>query len=169
MISNQDKISIILTFLMGLFAGGYLYLTGFATTFEPPEASEADVYTQFVITAESYGECENDDTCLSFQVLQNGSFRAIYDGLAEAGPKDGRIPLSMRGDLYDTLTSTALASAARTSTQANCHYVGTNYRFEITRDEVEYMIDTCSSSISYESAEWAVLANLWNYMGNLEW
>lgn len=169
MISAQDKISIILTFLMGLVAGGYLYLTGFATTFEPPEASVADVYTQFVITAESYGQCENDDTCLSFQVLQNGSFRAIYDGQADAGPKDGRIPLSMRGDLYDTLTPAVLASASRTSARANCQYEGTNYRFEITRDEVEYVVDTCSSAISYESEEWAVLAKLWNYMGNLEW
>jgi hypothetical protein len=169
MISAQDKISIILTFLMGVVAGGYLYLTGFATTFEPPEASVADVYTQFVITAESYGQCESDDTCLSFQVLQNGSFRAIYDGLGETTSKDGRIPLSLRGDLYDTLTPTSLALASKTLTKANCQYEGTNYRFEVTRDEVEYVINTCSSAISYESEEWAVLAKLWNHMGNLEW
>jgi hypothetical protein len=169
MISRQDKISIILTFFMGVFAGGYLYLTGFATTFEPPEASEADIYTQFVITAESYGGCENDDTCLSFQVLENGSFRAIYDGIGDGTPKDGRIPSSLRGDLYDTLTAGVLVPASKTVTKNKCQYEGTNYLFEITRDEVVYVIDTCTSAISYDSDEWKVLAKLWNYMGNLEW
>lgn len=169
MISGQDKISILLTFFVGMFAGGYLYLTGFATTFEPPEASEANIYTQFVITAESYGDCVNDKTCLSFQVLENGTFRAVHDGLGDQKTEEGRIALSLRSDLKTALTPATLAEIARETGRVNCRYEGTNYRFTITRDEVEYTVDTCTSAIDYEDESWLVLAKLWNYVGTLDW
>ena len=48
---HQDKISILITFAVGLAAGMYLYLTGFATTFKLPEVTTENVYTEFVVTA----------------------------------------------------------------------------------------------------------------------
>jgi hypothetical protein len=169
MISGQDKISIVFTFIVGLFAGCYLYLTGFATTFEPPEASTNDVYTQFVITGESYGECSDTETCLAFQLLENGSFRAIYEGMGEQQTKDSRIPWSLRGDLSSLLTTTYLDEAEESSLSAECRYQGTNYRFEITREGEVFLLDTCSSAIDYESLEWRALATLWNHMSELGW
>ncbi len=169
MITFQNKIVILFTFATGLFVGGYLYLTGFATTFEPPEADEKDIYTEFVITAESYGTCSNDGTCLSFQVLENGSYRAVLNSKPEKRTKEAKIPYVLRKNLYSTLTSSSLEKIKEKGGVSVCHYEGTNYRFKITRNQIEYIIDTCTSAISYGGTEWKTLAKLWNYMSNLKW
>lgn len=168
MLPHQYRVSIALTFAMGMFAGAYLYLTGFATTFEPPEASEANVYTEFVITAESYGECELKKECLSFQVLESGIFRAIMGFRGESLIKEERIPQSLRSELDEILTATTLTLESEVS-NLGCRYEDTNYRFRVTRDEVEYIIDTCGSAIDYDGSAWKILAKLWNHMASLEW
>ncbi len=169
MITYQDKITILLTFITGIFIGGYLYLTGFATTFLPPEAGESNVYTEFVITAESYGSCALDKTCLSFQVLESGVYRAIRDTVDGQVSKDARIPFGLKKELYTVLVPTELTLLSKKLSVPGCQYEGTNYRFKVTRDQIEYVIDTCQTAISYESSEWKVLAKLWNYMGSLNW
>ena len=72
--TSQDRISIIVTFVFGLLAGSYIYVTGFATTFSPPEAAPEDIYSGLLITGEGYGECEQNNTCFSFQLLENGDY-----------------------------------------------------------------------------------------------
>jgi hypothetical protein len=171
--THQDKISIILTFIVGLFAGAYLYVTGFATTFEPPEASSENIYTQFVITGESYGVCETENTCLSFQVLENGAYRALLETRDAKTPltKEGSIPWSLKRDLADTLTKEVLVLESRFRPLPECKYgaEADNYRFYITRDQVSYTIDTCNSFVDYEGVAWLTLAKLWNHFGSVKW
>jgi hypothetical protein len=168
MISRQEKMSFLATFLMGLFAGGYLYLTGFATTFEPPEANDENIYTEFVITATTYGQCEADGNCLSFQVLENGTFRAILEYEGQKLNKEERIPFSIRTDLRDELTGTVLALDSEIGGEG-CRYEGSNYRFSVTRDGARYDIDTCETLINYEGKGWPALSKLWNHVSTLDW
>lgn len=169
---HQDKISILITFAVGLAAGMYLYLTGFATTFKLPEVTTENVYTEFVVTAENYGACRDERTCLTFQVLENGTYRALYDDPlgGETIVKEGRIPRSIRKELIRSLTTEQLLSDTRTWSVPDCRNgaLGTNHKFRITRDEVNYEIDTCQSVIDYEGPGWKSLAKLWNYFAALE-
>lgn len=169
MITRQDTVSIVITFAVGLFAGAYLYLTGFATTFEPPQAGESNVYTEFVITAEAYGACDDEHACLAFQVLENGAYRAILKADTQTYTKEARIPYAIQRELQSLLTPAALVDLSKPQPAPVCAYTGTNYRFKITRNEVEYVIDTCASAIVYESASWRALAKLWNYMSSVTW
>jgi len=169
---HQDKISILITFLVGFMAGMYLYLTGFATTFKLPEVTTENVYKEFVITAEAYGACRADNNCLTFQVLENGTYRALFDDPrgGETIVKEGRIPRSVRKELMSALSTEQLLSDTRTWAVPDCRYGadGTNYKFRVTRDEVNYEMDTCLSVINYEGPGWLSLAKLWNYFAALE-
>lgn len=164
----QDKITILFTLVVGFFAGVYLYLTGFATTFEPPEVSTDNIYEGFVITAESYGVCSEFEDCLSFQVLENGMFRAILEDGDNELTKEARIPLSLRRELKNALTAPVLLRESE-KIEEDCRYEDDNYRFSITRDGRSYVLDTCHTDINYDGEAWQSLGSLWNYMANLTW
>ncbi len=166
--TGQDWISISFTFVVGFFAGIYLYLTGFATTFEPPTVSENNIYEGFVITAESYGVCQEFDDCLSFQVLENGMYRAILQDGEEQYVNEDKIPLSLRTALKNNLNAVSLTRESE-SRSGGCYYEDDNYRFNITRDGVSYTLDTCNTSINYEGEAWESLSSLWNYVVNTGW
>lgn len=164
--SHQDKISILITFIVGLLAGGYLYLTGFATTFKLPEVTTDDVYSEFVIIGESYGACKQDGNCLSFQLLESGKYRALYgDGSDGVITHEASIPYSLRRTLKSNLTPTLLTLDSRLAPTVVCQFgnEGTNYRFRISRDEVSYVLDTCLTDIDYNGLPWQTLLKLWNY------
>lgn len=169
--AHQDKISILITFIVGLLAGGYLYLTGFATTFKLPEATTDDVYAEFVIVGESYGACKEMGNCLSFQLLENGSYRALYgDGGDDVTTHEARIPFSLRRELKENLTSTLLTLDSKMSEVPICQFgnEGTNFRFRISRDEVNYVLDTCLTDIDYDGLPWQTLVKLWEHFANVE-
>ncbi len=167
---NQDVISIIITFAIGVFAGGYLYLVGFATTFNLPEASTEAIYTKLVIVGESYGECEEDNRCLSFQVLEDGTYRALFDNLdgGEKLVREGTVSSSLMRELKSTLITSTLQAESKILNTPNCYYGSdsTNFRFKVTLDANEYPLDTCLSNINFEGKAWIVLSELWSYVIN---
>ncbi len=170
MLSKQDKLSILITFTVGLFAGVYLYVAGFATTFNLPEVSTGDIYTEFVLIGEGYGACELDNTCLSFQLLENGSYRALYDAAdGTTVVKEAVIPRALRRELTNALTANALTVESDLIARP-CRFGddGTNYRFEITKEGTEYSLDTCRTALDYEGVVWKALAKLWNHLATVE-
>ena len=169
--SHQDKLSILITFIIGILAGGYLYLTGFATTFKLPEATTDDVYAEFVIIGESYGACKQTGDCLSFQLLENGKYRALFgDGSREAVTHEASIPFSLRRELKANLTPTQLTLESRLLNNSVCQFgnEGTNYRFRISRDEVSYVLDTCLTDVDYNGLPWQTLVKLWNHFTTVD-
>ena len=166
----QDKLSILITFVIGMFAGSYLYLAGFATTFNLPEASTKDVYTKLVIVGDSYGECKEDRTCLSFQVLEDGSYRALFDNQdgGDAVIKEGSLSSSLRRELNTVLNVNNLQANSKILSTPDCHYGtdSTNFRFKVTLDSNDYPLDSCLSSINYEGSTWKVLTKLWEYISS---
>ena len=170
MLSKQDKLSILITFAVGFFAGIYLYVAGFATTFVLPEVTTDDVYAGFVIEGEGYGACETDNTCLSFQLLESGAYRGLYDGIdGETVVKEGVIPRALRRELLEALTPTQMAIESRENL-GSCRFStdATNYRFEVTSEGKEYVLDTCTSALDYTGQIWTTLAKLWNYLATVE-
>ena len=170
MLSRQDRLSILITFTVGLFAGVYLYVAGFATTFVLPEVGTNDVYSEFVLIGEGYGACELDNTCLSFQLLENGSYRALYDAAdGSTVVKEGVIPRTLRRELVNALTPEGMVIESDLIARP-CQFGddGTNYRFEITKEGTEYSLDTCRTALDYEGPIWTALAKLWNHLATVE-
>ncbi|HMO78388.1 MAG TPA: hypothetical protein PKD95_04295 [Candidatus Paceibacterota bacterium] len=169
--AHQDKVSILITFIIGIIAGGYLYLTGFATTFKLPEVTTDDVYEEFVIIGESYGACSQTGDCFSFQLLENGKYRALYnDRTEDTIVKEGSIPFSLRRALKSNLTPTYLTLDSRLTTAPACQIgdVSFNYRFRISRDQVSYVLDTCLTDIDYSGLPWQTLIQLWDHFSQIK-
>ncbi len=170
--TSQDKISIAVTFVFGLLAGSYVYVTGFATTFNPPEAAPEAIYSGLIIRGEGYGECEQSNTCLAFQVLENGDYRALFDdaGDGNSAAKEGSIPRALRNQLRAALVTEALVADSKIRNTSDCKYgsEGTNYKFQITLDRQDYVLDTCQTTIDYDGSVWASLTQLWNYFTTLK-
>lgn len=163
----QDRISLSITFVVGFLVGAYLYTTGFATTFKLPEANEAGVYTGFVLVGEAYGACREEQSCVTFQVLENGVYRAIFDTDSKGNKqvvREGRLPRHIRQTLKRELTAEGLASQSQVLAQSTCAFEGTNYRFQITLEQLEYELDTCQSAVAYDSSSWRSLTEVYNYI-----
>jgi len=162
----QDRLSILLTFGIGVIVGGYLYLSGFSTTFKLPDAPTESQYGGLVVVAESYGDCLLDFSCISVQVLNDRSYRVLYD-TAASGERDvtktGNIPRAQSRALQFALTPAILEVESQLAEVYTCRYEGTNYRFRISLEGQGYLIDTCSSNVNYDGVVWQNLSALWNY------
>ncbi len=161
--THQDKISVLITFVIGVLIGGYLYLTGFATTFLIPSVDEVDVYEQLVITGDSYGECALDNGCLSFQVLGDRSYRAVFDSTGEQRVVSGTISRALWRDITATLDPVVMDRQAMPLPERECSYGAeeTNFRFSVSLSGVTYRFDTCTTALEYQSEFWTALKQLW--------
>jgi hypothetical protein len=164
MITHQDKISILLTFSVGFVAGVYFYFTGISFEFTS-DIPEEDFYEDFVVEGQAYGICEIKG-CLSFQLLADGSYRLILPN-SNSGEitKNGVINLALRNELMKNLDDKSLTKQSKTSLSNNCASDddGTDYNFVIIKNKKEYELDTCGTSIDFDSQSWLSLAKLWNY------
>lgn len=157
--TGQDKISILVTFVIGGFVGAYVYVAGFAPTYRLPEAVTQDRYTDLVIVADSYGACAETESCLSFQLLQDGSYRALYG--VPATSYEGTIPRAQRRQLGEIVATSTLAEVGADNL-VECYFGDddTNLRFIITVAGENFLIDSCISDLDYEGALWQSLYKL---------
>lgn len=161
--THQDKISILVTFVVGMLVGSYLYVTGFAPTYRLPEADQVSAYDGFVIIGDSFGGCEVTNSCISFQLFQNGTYRVIYKRDGKSVEKTSSIPRSLRQELVTALEPAALTRDSKPLLLLNCAFgeEATNFRFTITSNKESYLLDTCATSIAYTEPLWSALANAW--------
>lgn len=169
---NQDILSILITFTVGFFGGAYLYVVGFAPTFKLPDADTSAVYNDMIIVGESFGECEELNSCLSFQLLKDGSYRVLFENTdgGEQIAKEGTVPNSIKKELDRILLIGTLQKEAREMEDPFCRFGEdkTNFFFHITLDDIKYTLNTCSNDIDYEGPAWATLTKLWNYLADLK-
>lgn len=165
---RQDLISIMITFILGIGAGFYFYLTGY--TFEFSDVPKEDNYADFSIEGEAYGGCKVGG-CMSFQVLADGSYRVLLTK-SEVGEvvKEGVISKSLKNELVKNLSTKTLNQQSQKRPLAKCasDEDGIDYNFRITRADEDYVLDTCKNAIVYESEGWKSLGKLWKYLENLE-
>jgi hypothetical protein len=162
--THQDRFSIIITFVIGIFVGGYLYLTGFLPTYHLPEAMTQDAYEGLVLIADSYGACQVEDTCLSFQLLPDRSFTAVVGvGSASYTRKDD-VSRGGMSSFLKAVSPAALSTNSQPLAEYSCRYNGpeaTNFRFQVTYGGKNYVIDTCQSQIDYQGALWLSLVGIY--------
>ena len=162
---KSDIISILLTLLVGLFSGAYLYLTGFAPIESEVVVPDAEEISQFVIIGDVYGGCR--DACPSFQLVGDGSYRFLYAPSigAEKVLRQGKIPYELNKRLRSVLTESELSKQSQTIQPATCNsYVdGIDVVYEITLNSKTYTVNSCGTAADGESELWVTLSQLWSF------
>ncbi len=161
----KDAPSIIITFVVGFMAGGYLYLTNFAPLANELTAPDLEDISELSIVSEVYGGCR--DACPSFQVVKDGSYRYLFTPAAgqEQIIREGTLPFQLRRELNVEITPAVLKVQSRPIQPSICNSYtdGIDIKYEITLDGVEYVIDSCGTAVDGESDLWQTLSDVWNY------
>lgn len=166
---KQDILSILITLAVGLFAGAYFYLTGFAGVVADMSVPERIAISEFTIVGDVYGGCM--DACPSFQVVNNGSYRYFYtpEAGAEQILRQGTLPLDLQRQLKLILTKGTLAVEARQIEPSFCNsYVdGIDILYEVTLNSEKFILDSCGTSVIPEGSLWNTLSSIWSYFETL--
>lgn len=172
-IKKQDLVSIMITAIVGFFAGIFMFVS-YANSIAVPIVA-GDVPTQaetqeFSIIGEAYGACE--ENCPSFQLLENGSYRYRFLAVREepAVIREGTLPLSLQSDLRDQLELSVLQAQSEIEERTTCSSEsgGVDFRYEITFEGEEYILDSCTSAIDDGSDLWIALTAIWNYLQTVQ-
>jgi hypothetical protein len=169
-IKSQDKVILISAFAIGIFAGAYLFLMGYAPVFGSSKVPSQPAMTKFTIESDSYGG-SGEGIPPSFQILSDGTYRYIpqTDAMATsaiAGLKQGNIPDSLMKSLRKKLTTTNLTLASRAVTPNQCASMagGFDYHYRISVSGAEFTLDTCSTALTPDSDAGIVLQQVWEYL-----
>lgn len=169
--TKQDILIMIVTFIVAVCAGFYLYLTAFAPQFEDLTGQTEEVYEDFVIEGSQYGGDRMGGSAPSFQVLKNGTYRYLpYTAEGEvAEAKEGTVPRSLLTEIKNILTADSLESASTIVTRGDCmSYVdGIDYAYAVTLRGESYTLDTCTTNLKSDGSMALALDKLWNYFANL--
>ena len=167
---KQDLVSVLLTFTVGVIAGGYLYLIGFAPQFIPTGVPGSQAYDELTITGEQYGGCQMTRACPSFQIRADGSYRYAQGSTADerVSVREGRLPNSLRRDVLDVMRTPLLEESAEPVERDACpsYADGADARYDVSKDGERYRLDTCHTALSPDTEPGRTLAKLWNYFRN---
>lgn len=170
--TRQDILIMIVTFVVGVSAGFYLYMTAFAPQFEEFSGQTEEVYEDFVLEGAQYGGDRMGGTSPSFQILENGSFRYLpYTQQGEiTDAKEGVVPRALLNDIKKLMTVENLVTASAIVTRGDCvSYVdGLDYAYTVTLDGVNFNLDTCTTNLKSEGSMQIALDKIWNYFETIE-
>ncbi|MCA9358946.1 hypothetical protein KC926_01940 [Candidatus Kaiserbacteria bacterium] len=163
---KQDILSIFITGTVGFMIGAYLYLTQFAGFWEKDVVPTESSFAEFSVTGEMYGGCRN--SCSSFQILKNGTYRYLYSPTVGADPvvRQGNLPIALKRDLSKSLLKSELVAQSKATNPKSCnsHSDGIDARYTITVDGKEYLIDSCGTAVDGEGAIWLAFNEIWKYL-----
>ncbi|MFT7644772.1 MAG: hypothetical protein ACI9BF_000429 [Candidatus Paceibacteria bacterium] len=166
---KADLMSILITFLVGAFAGLYLYVTYFAQVLTNIYIPDIGKVSELSIVGEVYGGCRN--TCPSFQVTNDGSYRYLYT--PEVGQSQlfhqGVLPSKLYRQLLSELVKQTLVEQSKVKNPTNCNsYVdGNDVKYEIIIDREVYILDSCETEADLDSQLWITLHEVWEYYFSL--
>lgn len=166
---KQELLSILITFVVGFFAGGYLYVNHFLPMVQPEGVGTREEQGAFEITSQAYGSCGSD--CPAFRVASDGSFRYQYSEAVGAEPtlESGRLPRSLRRELAREITTQAIAIQTTEVGSANCasNTNGIDIRYDIMIGGATYRLDSCRTAVDFDSDAWQTLNDVWAYFTEL--
>ena len=139
---------LIATFIVGFFAGVYLYFF----TRQPIEPKPEDGTARgFEITGDQYGGCQLVGSCPSYRIEENGRYTYISGvGTDETSRFEDRISESRVKDLAELLRRTDLESIEDSEFSGTCPaaFDGPAYRYEIRTEGVTHVVDTCVEDVN---------------------
>ena len=160
---SKTWITLGLTFVTGVFAGMFLYVT----TYAPQYAEQGPKTESLSITGSMYGGCDDRGTCPSFHLSNNGAYQYLSDG--DGSKETGKIPVEVLTQLKDAITASDLQtfSKARAIRNDCVSYVDDiDYTYSIAIQNKRYEIDTCKTNFSHQTSLQKAFVELWIYMDN---
>jgi hypothetical protein len=167
-IKRQDKLTVLSALLIGIIAGSYLYLVGFAPEFQSGQGVEdQDDTVDFMIVGEMYGGMRAGIPP-SFQLDGDGSYRYVPfsdDSEVPSEAIEGALPRTLLRDLKIALDEQTLEAAARPVTLEVCAQMvdGIDYKYVVIRNDVEYELDTCGTDFQSDSPAGVSLMAVWDH------
>jgi hypothetical protein len=162
----QEKILLVTTFIIGMVAGWYLYITAFVPHFNQYVGQTEAVYEDLVVVGDQHGG-RRTGMAPSFQVLKDGSFNYVTQG---TDGREGSVPGSIWNGVKSALTRAKVVDLARPVSGEACasDADGIDYTYTVTLQGKDYVLDTCSSNLAHDAATKAALDKLWNYFATLQ-
>ena len=150
--TKSDWLLFPFSFLIGILAGGFLYLTVFVPEFmENQDLDELleDVGDGPEVTGRVYGSCSMLDECWSFRLSSNGEYEYFQTQTNESEPGTGHLSYKLRRELSETIAGVDLTQLSE-PVDKNCSHLadGLDYTFYITHQDVRYLLDTCDSQLT---------------------
>lgn len=165
----KTKVLLISTFLMGVVAGGYFYLTVFAPEYNDVLSSGDTLSANdLVIEGEMYGGCSEADACASFRLVDGKRYE--YRSFPDADMKKGTLSNGIADPIRAAIADADLERLSENVSSAECaSYVdGVDYRYTVFRGGNSYVLDTCGTRFSAELSFQEVFVDAWYAMEHPE-
>ena len=167
---KDDLISIIITIIVGLVGGAYLYVAHFTRLYGNDGVDTQAEQAQFSLMGEAYGSCGTN--CPAFQVKNDGSYRYRYYTEVNQPPtvREGTLPLSEQRTLKRALDEAALSKQSETVSPGTCNSAtgGIDIRYAVTYKSQQYRIDSCGTAVDSEGDIWKAFSIIWQYLQTVE-
>ena len=164
---SQDVLLLITTCVMGFVFGMYAFFTGYSPMARVVETQVEEWTGELVIVGEAYGGCSRLDTCPTFRIASNGSYRYFYypSGARDAVLREGEISRTQLAALRRVASEDDLQVSSRPTNPAFCESYtdGIDVRYVVTRDGVDYRLDSCGTDVQSDGELWQTLSQLWTY------
>ena len=162
---KHDILSILITFSAGAIVGVYLYTTGLPMIMSDRSVPDVEEMYEFSIVGEFYGGCGT--TCPSFQVVGDGSYRYFYtpEATGQELLSEGILPFKIRQNLNKAISEKSLTVQSEQIERENCvsYADGSDLKYVVTLDNVEYDIDSCYTAVDGQGELWVALSEMWSY------
>jgi hypothetical protein len=156
------------SFLMGLCAGVFLYLTVFAPEYKAIlDAPKSTLSSgEDTIEGSMYGGCERADACASFTLSSNRSYQYLATPQSEV--QTGKIARELGESLFGELSEATLQKASAESSNTNCasYADGLDYWYDVTFEETTYTLDTCTTALATHTRLQESLQEMWRFLQN---
>lgn len=162
-------LSVLITFVVGFFAGGYLYLNQFTAMVQPDNLDTKEEIEQFEVTSRTYGGCRNN--CPAFQISNDGTYRYQYSPTVGADPviRSGTLPLDIQSKLKKSLKAKDLEGQTESISPEDCASFrdGIDIVYDVVLAGETYTLDSCRTAIDDRSDAWAALSAVWTYFNEI--
>lgn len=150
---GSDYALLVFTFVVGVFAGGYLYVTVFVPSVAEQQAARGE--RDWEIYGEEIGECRQSNDCAELFVASDRTLRFSIDG-------SEMLVATVSRELRSRLR-TALEDYEPSSVGPGCQSVtGRFYAYDVAAFGDRYEVATCSQRFA-ESELATVLDEVWRY------
>jgi len=169
--TKRDWLLFISTFVMGVVCGGWLYLTVFVPKYVSNPVVQEFVTrptTDWTLTVVTYGGCQPTNQCAGFSVTDRGQYR--YQSTPTTKVAVGTLPQTLHQTLASQLEDPAVARLATDRDFARCRSFagGIDYTLTLQTGPTSLTLDTCTTTLGYDSDLTAVVDDLLRFMANLD-
>jgi hypothetical protein len=167
---RSDWMLLGMTFLTGVFIGVALYVLSFKPTYTPETLNESESVAQsFSIIGEQYGGFQEAGyRAPSFRLLADGSYTYAPGGTDASIPVTGVLPNSLFVEIEAVSNVAELQENSLSIEPDSCRSFsdGIEYRYQVVRDGEVFVLDSCTTTLGYDSELALVLEDVWWYLND---